>query len=100
MAKGKVYYNFGMNEFPSEEAPGNQRTLQGSDRRNLSHLFQVTRAAPRRYSSTTPVSWDGPARSSFFLRTEPLRTKITFRDPENSQHVKDQRKRNAGKWLG
>jgi predicted dithiol-disulfide oxidoreductase (DUF899 family) len=40
MAQGKVNYNYTMQEFPSEEAPGNS-VFQGCRRRRLPHLFHL-----------------------------------------------------------
>ena len=46
-AKGKVYYNYEMTEFPSEEASGRERVLSRRSGRNFSHLFQLcARARP------------------------------------------------------
>ena len=41
MAKGKVYYNYGPNGFPSEEAPGVSVFYKDADGRRLPHLFQL-----------------------------------------------------------
>ena len=41
MAKGEVYYNYGMQPFESEEAARHQRVLQGRRGRGLSHLLDL-----------------------------------------------------------
>lgn len=40
MAKGKVYYNFGMNEFPSEEGPG-ASVFYKDGKGNIFHTYSV-----------------------------------------------------------
>ena len=40
-AKGEVYYNYGMQPFPAEEAARHQRVLQGRCGRCLSHLLDL-----------------------------------------------------------
>ena len=41
MAKGEVRYNYSMQPFPSEEAPGISTVLQGRGGRGLSHLLDL-----------------------------------------------------------
>ena len=53
MARGKVYYNYEVEEFPSQEDARRQRVLQGRGRRDLSHLFELR---PRRSTcSSAPI---------------------------------------------